>query len=158
MISIFRFQFPQQESQVSFDQNKIRWSVAKHVIQNTIKYLSSIFCLPMSNTSTFKQTYLHGKSLLSPLVLEESGGDLGKTRQGILAPASREDSLHSEAWSLLDKHHLVTQVLFSTSLITEPLVLDSSYAVLVFMMQLFCMERFIKRELHTLQQRIIYLP
>lgn len=51
----------------------------------------------MSNSSPFKQTYLHGKSLLSLLFLAESGGDLGKTPQGILAPASREDSLHSEA-------------------------------------------------------------
>lgn len=69
----------------------------KACIQNTIKYLSSVYCVPMRNTSTLKQTYLHGKSLLSPLVLEESGGDLGKTLQGILAPASHEDSLQSEA-------------------------------------------------------------
>lgn len=46
---------------------------------------------------SFKETYLHGKSLLSPSVLEESGGDLGKLLGEILAPASHEDSLHSEA-------------------------------------------------------------
>lgn len=77
--------------------DKIEGTGAQYIIHTAIKNLPSTFHLPMSNTSSFKETYLHGKSLLSPSVLEESGGDLGKLLQGIPAPAPHEDSLHSEA-------------------------------------------------------------
>lgn len=128
-----RWPFPQQESQMYFD--KTEQTAAQYIKRTAIKNLSSIFRLPMSNASSFKETYLHGKSLLCPSVLEETGGDLGKLLRGILAPASHEGSLHSEAWSLLGKHHLVTCVQFSTFLVIKSLVLDSSYVVLVFIMQ-----------------------
>lgn len=57
----------------------------QHRIQHRLQ--PSTFRMPMSNTSSFRETYLHGKSLLSPSVLEESGGGLGKLPRGVLAPA-----------------------------------------------------------------------
>lgn len=128
-----KWPFPQQESQLYF--GKTDETAAQYRNHTARKNLSTILSLPMSNSSSFKETYLHGKSVLSPSVLEESGCDLGKLLWGILAPASPEDGLHSEAWSLLGKHHPVTCAQFSTFLVIKALVLASSYVVLVFIMQ-----------------------
>lgn len=104
---------------------------AQCLIDPAIKKLPATFCLPGSSTSSFRETYLRGKSSLSRSALEESGGDLGKLLWGVLAPASREDGSHSEARSLLGKAHLVTHAQFSAFLVIKSLVLDSSYVALV---------------------------
>lgn len=106
-------------------------------LQEKKKNLCSIFPLPMStSSSSFKETYLLGKGALRPSAWEGSGCDLGTPLWGILAPASPQEGLHPEAWSLLGKHHPVTCAQISTFLvIIKALVLASSYVVLVFIMQ-----------------------
>lgn len=97
--------------------------------------LCSIFSLPVSTSSSFRETYLHGKSTSHPSAWGGSSCDPGKPLRGILAPASPQEGSHAEAWSLLGQHHPVTCAQIPTFVAINSLVLTSGYVVLVLIMQ-----------------------